>query len=366
MATANSNKLSLFIELCEKYPMVFDIIWALSFNSAILTQLQSNRSFVAKLIQIEHQTNDDNMRKTVKGILWNLHSDREENIVSSKLDEKNFDIMISYSHKDKQICKQLYDELIGTGFRVWIDFDQMHGNVMDAMAQAIEQSRTIIICMSEPYRRSNYCRAEAQYAFQQQLNIVPILLQKHYKPDGWLSFLIGSILYIDFNKYEYSKALDMLMKELKATYARDKTLSDRVQPKQSSVELLVIPTCLVQSPLQPVIYPEDVQDWSEAHVHTWLSQNDLPQMARILFRMDGRSLIYFSEYIIKSEPQQIISLLLQDSLRRLNENISLIEISRFRSLIERKGLVTFISVKQTNQVNTKNTRQQYSTCCNVM
>ncbi|CAF1677638.1 unnamed protein product, partial [Rotaria sordida] len=29
----------------------------------------------------------------------------------------------------------------------------MHGNVMDAMAQAIEQSHTIIICMSEHYRK---------------------------------------------------------------------------------------------------------------------------------------------------------------------------------------------------------------------
>ncbi|CAF4795757.1 unnamed protein product, partial [Rotaria magnacalcarata] len=65
---------------------------------------------------------------------------------TDKGDETMFDIMISYSHKDKIFCKRLYDELIKTGYRVWIDFDQIHGNVMDAMAQAIEQSNAIIIC----------------------------------------------------------------------------------------------------------------------------------------------------------------------------------------------------------------------------
>ncbi|CAF3352104.1 unnamed protein product [Rotaria sp. Silwood2] len=30
--TADSNKISLLIQLCDQYPMAFDIIWALSFN----------------------------------------------------------------------------------------------------------------------------------------------------------------------------------------------------------------------------------------------------------------------------------------------------------------------------------------------
>ncbi len=364
--TANSNKIPLLIELCEHYPIVFDIIWALSFNSVILKQLQSNQSFIAKLVQIDHEATDENMRKIVNGILWNLNSHREENIVSSNRDEKKFDIMISYSHKEKEICKQLYEELVRADYRVWIDFDQMHGNVMDAMAQAIEQSRTIIICMSEQYRRSNYCRAEAQYAFQQQLNMVPILLQEHYKPDGWLSFLIGSLLYVDFTKHEYSKALDMLMKELKIAHTREKISIEPVQSKSNSQELLVISSCLIPSPSQSMIFPENVQDWTEAHVHRWLFENNLPQMARILSGMDGLNLIHLSEYMIKSEPQQVLSLLQQDSLRRINENVSLVEISRFRSLIERKNLAMFTPMKQLKQVNRKNTDSNYSKCCSIM
>ncbi len=52
------------------------------------------------------------------------------------------------------------------------------------MVQAIEQSLIIIICMSEEYKRSNYCRTEAQYVFKRQLKIIPILIEKYCKPDG--------------------------------------------------------------------------------------------------------------------------------------------------------------------------------------
>jgi len=55
---------------------------------------------------------------------------------------------------------------------------------MDTMVQAIEQSRIIIICMSEEYKRSNYCRAEAQYVFKRQLKIILILIEKYYESDG--------------------------------------------------------------------------------------------------------------------------------------------------------------------------------------
>ena len=93
--------------------------------------------------------------------------------------------------------------------------------------------------MSEQYRKSNYCRAEAQYAFQKQLHIVPILLQKHYKPDGWLAFLVGSVLYVDFTKYEYSKAFELLINELKMIKLRDKMSNETIQIKQNSISSVI-------------------------------------------------------------------------------------------------------------------------------
>ncbi|CAF1947057.1 unnamed protein product [Rotaria magnacalcarata] len=362
-AAANFNKLPLLIEICDQHSMAYDIIWALSFNSIIVQQLQSNKSFTAKLVQIKSQTNDQNLCKTVNGILWNLNLSLKEKSAHDSSHDKRFDIMISYSHKDKDICKQLYEELVRIGYRIWIDFDQMYGNFVDAMAEAIEQSQTILICMSEQYRRSNYCRAEAQYAFQKQLNMVPILLQKHYKPDGWLAFLIGSLLYVDFTKHEYSKALDLLMKELKMADERNKISNKSMQPALNSAELLADSSMLMQRPSAAISSPDNVQDWTEIHVHEWLCKNDLPQMARILSGMDGLGLIYFSEHIHQSEPQQVFLSLQQDSLRRVNENVSLIEISRLQSLLEKQNLAMLAPSKQVKR-NTKNSNS--SIHCNII
>jgi hypothetical protein len=347
--TTKTNKVPLLIELTDHYPMAFDILWVLSFNSTIIEQLRSDRTFTAKLVQIHQQTTDGNLQKKVSGLLWNIQSERHETTVMEKIDEKPFDIMISYCQKDKDICEKLYEELSRVGYRVWIDFDQMHGNVMDAMAQAIEQSRTIIICMSEQYRRSNYCRAEAQYAFQKQVHIVPILLQKHYKPDERLSFLIRPLFYIDFTKYEYPIALEMLMKELKMA---QKTLD--------SLNSLLVATHLTRSSSQSMILPANVKDWEETHVQHWLTKNDLPQLARILAGMDGLGLIYFGEHMMNNDLQQIVSSLQQDSLCLTNENVSMIEISRFRSLMEKENISRYI------QKNKTDNKSNYSTCCNVM
>jgi hypothetical protein len=314
--------------MCDQYPIAFNILWALSFNQDIQQQLRSNTSFMSKLVHFAKECDNEKMRKITHGILWNLESTHQDRALSELDYGKTFDIMISYCHKDEVLCKQIYEELVRFGFRVWIDFDQMHGNVMDAMAQAIEQSDAIVICMSEQYRRSNYCRAEAHYAFQRQLKIVPILLQEHYQPDGWLLFLIGQLLYVDFTKHEFPKAMELLVKELKAPV---------IQGKQ------VIPIQLVQETSNPTALspglsslPENIHDWKHIHVQKWLIGSNLTQMARLLSDFDGPSLNSLSELIVEADPQQVLSLLQDDSLRRIHQNISLLEVARFRVLLVEK------------------------------
>ncbi|CAF4627401.1 unnamed protein product [Rotaria sp. Silwood1] len=342
--TAELNKILLFIDMCDKYPIVYDIIWALSFNQDIQQQLRSNSAFMSKLTHLAKESKNDQMKKNIHGILWNLELNREICSTIVIKDEEIFDIMISYSHEEKVLCKQIYDELINCGYRIWIDFNQMHGNVMDAMAQAIERSHTIIICMSEQYRKSNYCRAEAQYAFRQQRKIVPVILQKHYKPDGWLSFLIGSLLYIDFNKYEFPEAMAKLFNELKV-----EDMSEiNVVPVRPKEDIAAIPPSLsVSSPKRSVspIYSQNILEWTQTQVHNWLLEHNLVQMSRILTNCDGRSLIYLNKYIKYCPIQQILNLFQEESHRRINESISLIELSCFQSLMDQqKRLIQSIDV----------------------
>jgi hypothetical protein len=47
--TANFNKIPFLVEIGEQYPIIYDILWALSFNQDIQQQLRSNSSFMSKL-----------------------------------------------------------------------------------------------------------------------------------------------------------------------------------------------------------------------------------------------------------------------------------------------------------------------------
>ncbi len=187
---------------------------------------------------------------------------------------------------------------------------------MDAMAQAIERSRIVIICISEEYRKSNYCRAEAHYTFQREQKIVPVVLQKHYKADGWLLFLMGHLLYVDFTKYEFGQATKMLFKELKTE-----------EIPKTNVTSFTLST-------PPVTFSKNILEWTPTDVQDWLVEQNLTQMSRLLTNCNGRSLIYLNDFMIHGHPEQILLLLQQDSLRRTGENLSLVELACFRSLMD--------------------------------
>jgi hypothetical protein len=55
--------------------------------------------------------------------------------------------------------------------------------------------------------------SEAEYAFESQKHIIPLKLQKGYKPDGWLGFLLGSKYFYDLTKEEpvFSEKLKALL-----------------------------------------------------------------------------------------------------------------------------------------------------------
>jgi hypothetical protein len=69
-----------------------------------------------------------------------------------------YDIMISYQWDHKEIVKRIKESLEQAGFRVWIDLEQMYGNINDQMAAAVLQSQCILICMSTKYSQSAYCK----------------------------------------------------------------------------------------------------------------------------------------------------------------------------------------------------------------
>ena len=59
------------------------------------------------------------------------------------------------------------------------------------MALAVEKAAVMLVGVSVGYKESTNCRLEAQYAFQQQKEMVPLMLQEGYRANGWLGMLLG-------------------------------------------------------------------------------------------------------------------------------------------------------------------------------
>ena len=56
--------------------------------------------------------------------------------------------------------------------------------------------------------------SEAEYTRKLQRPFVPIWMQRHYKPDGWLGFILGEKFYVDFAKFDFFKAYTMLREQI--------------------------------------------------------------------------------------------------------------------------------------------------------
>ncbi len=197
-----------------------EIIWTLTFNNKIRNILMKKYdNFVMYLKTVLVDSNEQGVQAAAQGILWKLENEailkkvlsiKNENDIS---DEK-YDLMISYSHSNKDLCYQIHQSLIKSNYRVWLDFEKMYGSTLQSMAQAIESSDIILLCMSNPYKQSAYCQSEAEYAYARQRHIIPLVMEKKYRPDGWLGFICASKMYVDFTKTDFEQAFQKLISQI--------------------------------------------------------------------------------------------------------------------------------------------------------
>ena len=69
---------------------------------------------------------------------------------------------------------------------------------MEVMSAAVEDAAVMCYGISQAYKESANCRLEAQYAYQQQLDMVPLMMEDGYSAKGWLGMLLGVRLYYKF------------------------------------------------------------------------------------------------------------------------------------------------------------------------
>ena len=205
--------------------------------------------------------------------------------------------MISYNCASRELCLNIKQKLEDFGYKVWIDVVNMHGSSIDAMAQAVENSMCVLMCVTEKYRQSNPCQGEAKYAFNLKKSIIPLIMQKGYgQMKGWLGFIMGDKIYIDFSKYEFDACIQKLKNELDALLCNTEKTSDATL-KQDKIVVTTAPnTDLAHVKLaKSTSLTNNIADaWGEDEVNTWFTKNALnkaifaflrPCTGAILFQM---------------------------------------------------------------------------------
>ncbi|CAF4540672.1 unnamed protein product [Rotaria socialis] len=139
---------------------------------------------------------------------------KPEPVPEESKEPEPFDLMISYCHAQRDICHRLYDCLVKDNYSVWIDKENMYGSVLESMAEAIERSNIVLMCISNKYKESNACQLEAKYAWKRKKKTIPVKVEEKYDPMGWLGLLCSDDTYIDFIKLGFDKAYKELLKEI--------------------------------------------------------------------------------------------------------------------------------------------------------
>ena len=122
-------------------------------------------------------------------------------------------VMLSYAWgAKKDLVTVLGAHLRSMGYDVWRDEEgsaivpSMSGDTDERMAQAIESSHTVVVCVSPQYKESVNCRSEAQYckAWKRThgLQLMYVMMDDEYTTmsktqtvDGWLGFMVGTELW---------------------------------------------------------------------------------------------------------------------------------------------------------------------------
>ena len=84
--------------------------------------------------------------------------------------------MISYNKESRDTfirIKECLEKLLN--IKLWMDKDNIYGKIWDAMSNAIDQLYCVLICMTEKYKESRYCKFEAEYMIKTNKPFVALM-----------------------------------------------------------------------------------------------------------------------------------------------------------------------------------------------
>ncbi|XP_071479703.1 uncharacterized protein [Diadema antillarum] len=325
----------LHAECLEAQEAAVKALWNLAFSDDVVNELQSNPDCLKALKDLSCSQSAE-IAKAANGALWviNKEAEKKEREETGRIDSgtKSFQgkkphIMISYQWDSQKEVLDIWKALKHAEYEVWIDVDCMYGSTLQAMAEAVENSCAMLMCMSERYKESPNCRTEAEYAFTRRKHIIPIMMEEHYQPDGWLGIILGAKFYMDFSgRLNKDDEMQKLIKEVNIHCPMAKKSSDRSDSLDAPGKPLGSITFSVEDASKSAA--PSCLEWSAGQVQDWLAENELDILRGSMVDYNGRLL--YRLHKLKKEAPEFFYTSIKEDLGLLK----LIDILRFTEALD--------------------------------
>ncbi|CAF1140230.1 unnamed protein product [Rotaria sp. Silwood1] len=290
----------------EGQQLALECFFTISFDKEAALLLKNNDRFmiyIQRLAQGKIKTMNLGLKIAADRVLWKLKTESEfkkEQQEKTSIDKNEFDLMISYSWGDKPLVRQIYKYLTENyNYRVCLDENETTDSLCRSMAQAVEKSTVILMCISETYKKSENCRNEAEYARDRKKTIIPLKMAQ-VELDDWLGFIAAGKMYIDFSRSDFEKSITLLKAEIernKMAKNDTKQIVAKVETINSfGLQTVVAPLSSTSNLLvRPNVIPTDYQQipmelWSEQYVRDFIFDKKLDTMILLTENMNGSEL----------------------------------------------------------------------------
>ncbi|KAL9979634.1 hypothetical protein ACROYT_G017319 [Oculina patagonica] len=269
-------------------------LWTLAFDKENGKEIKNNESAIAELKNLLTVENSE-IKRAAAGVLWECegkekHAEEKQQSVTEQQATDTKHVMISYQWDVQRHVIQLKNKLQADGYKVWMDIDEMGGSTLESMARAVENASVVLVCVSQKYKESPNCRSEAEYTYQLHKDVIPLMMDSKYRPDGWLGFIVGSKFWIDFSeKHKLDSNADKLVKELGNR--------GKITAQETTVQAEVVD--VVDASPQ-----SSIRSWTRSDVKTWLKDVGLEGRLdrKAVERLDGRMLLRLQD-LRKESPE---------------------------------------------------------------
>ena len=281
-------------------------LWMLAFHDNNKEKIRQEEGAMDILHQLQQSENPE-VQKAAAGALWEIEGKTARHL--ERIESTGNHVMISYQWDSQEVLVEVKNRLQASGYRVWMDLEQMKGSTLDAMAEAVENASVVLVCVSRRYKESQNCRSEATYAYDLKKDIIPLMMERNYKGDGWLGIIVTGKMWFDFqSKHVLEQSVTKVIKELGGR-GKDVDVTDGPsEPVVQAVQFDIVAT----SPSSP-----GVSTWTNKEVKQWFKEIGLEKVCKEdISEVNGQTLIDLQQ--VRSECPEYFYRCLEKNLNLSN------------------------------------------------